>query len=83
MGLGVIGFFNPSTWIQIVTIGTSIYFVGKDKVQEIMANFVPPLIGSGSLVVVTTSSLWKLVGNSNIYLNQFSSKPIICIAIKL
>jgi hypothetical protein len=35
--------------------------MGKYKVQEIMANSTPPLICFGSLVVVTTCSLRKLV----------------------
>jgi hypothetical protein len=36
------------------------YFVGKNKVQETMESFAPP-IGFGSLVAVTTSLIWKLV----------------------
>jgi len=35
--------------------------VGKHRIQEIMASFNPPLIGSGSLMVVTTCSFQKLV----------------------
>jgi len=35
--------------------------MGKSKVQEKMANFVPPLMGLGSSVVVTIGLLQKLV----------------------
>jgi len=43
------------------TIGTSTSLMGKGKVQEKMANFVPPLMGLGSSVVVTIGLLQKLV----------------------
>jgi hypothetical protein len=68
--LGVIDFSSPSTWVLIVTIGTSTYSMGKYKVQEIMANSTPPLIGFGSLVVVTTCSLWKLVATIDAYTSE-------------
>jgi hypothetical protein len=42
MGLGVIGFSNPFTWVLIVIIGISTYSMGKDKIQKIMASFTPP-----------------------------------------
>ncbi len=35
--------------------------MGKDKIQEIMASFAPPLISSGSLMVMTIGSFQKLV----------------------
>jgi hypothetical protein len=95
MGLGVVGFSNPSTWILIVTIGISTYSMGKHRVQEIMASSTPPLIGYGSLMVVTTCSfqklvvtidacigenLWEIVLDSLI---KFFNKLVICITIKL
>jgi len=54
-------FSNPSTWVLITTIGISIGSMGKNKVQEIMVSSIPPWIGYGSLVVMTTNSFWKLV----------------------
>ncbi len=51
-----IGYSNPFTLVLTTIIGISIDSMGKYKVQETMANSTP-LIGFGSLVVVTTSSL--------------------------
>jgi hypothetical protein len=56
--LGVTSSSNYSIWILRIIIDSSIYFVGKDKVQETMVNSTPLLIGYGSSMVVTISSLW-------------------------
>jgi len=47
--------------VLTITIGTSTCFVGKGKVYEIMAIFVPLLMGSGSSLVITTNSFQELV----------------------
>ncbi len=70
MVLGVIVSSNPSTWVLIATTCTSIDSMGKDKVQEIIANYAPPLIGSNSSMVVTTSSLWILVATIVAYTGE-------------
>jgi len=60
IGFEAIGFSKAFTWIIITTISISIGFVGKGKAQETMARFVPPLMGLGSSVVVTTSHFENL-----------------------
>jgi hypothetical protein len=59
MGFGVTGFSKASIWMLTITMGVSISFMGKGKVQETMVNFAP-LMGSCSLVVVTTCSFENL-----------------------
>jgi hypothetical protein len=57
----VISSSKASTWMLTTTINTSIDYVCKGKVQKTMANSVLPLMGSSSLIVITTCSLRKLV----------------------
>jgi hypothetical protein len=49
-------------------------FYGQSKVQEIMANFTPPLMGLGSLVVVTIGSLQEPLATTTTYTNDFLGK---------
>jgi len=55
--LGVTSSSNSSIEVLTNTIDISINFVGKEKIQETMVNFVPLLIGYGSSMVMTTGSL--------------------------
>jgi hypothetical protein len=68
--------------------------MGKDKVQKngqlcSSSNWLWFLNGSDNMFTSKTCKYnwclhrWKLMGNSNRYLNQFSSKLVVCIAIKL
>ncbi len=75
--LEVTCYSNPSTWILTTITSTFTNFMGKDKVQETMARFAPPMIGFGSSVVVqwvqSKNSCclhkWEFLGNNNMYFN--------------
>ncbi len=72
-----IGYSNPFTLVLTTIIGISIDSMGKYKVQETMANSTP-LIGFGSLVVVTTSSLWKRVVVVDGYIGENLWEVVTC-----
>ncbi len=68
-GLKVTCSSNPSTWVLTTRTNTFTNYVGKDKVQEIMASFAP-LIGSSSSMVMTIGSLQKFITTVVAYTNE-------------
>ncbi len=68
-GLKVTCSSNLSTWVLTTRTSTFTNYVGKDKVQEIMASSAP-LIGSSSLMVVTIGSLQKFITIVVAYTNE-------------
>jgi hypothetical protein len=52
--------------------------MGKDKVQETMANYALPQIGYGSSMVVTTCSLPELVATIATCISENFWKVITC-----
>ncbi len=77
MGFGITSSSKASTWMLTTTTNTSTDFVGKGKVQKTMANYVFPVMGLGSSIVVATCSLWKLVTTVIAYTSEFFWKIII------